>query len=206
MTGGRAAHWDRAFAGRADTALSWHQDEPQPSLALIETFGPGPTASVIDVGAGTARLADALLDRGYTDITLLDVSPAALAASRERLGARAASVAFVAADVTAWQPTRRWDVWHDRAVMHFLVEETDQAAYRTALLAGTQRGSLVVLGTFSPDGPRMCSGLPVRQWTGAELLGFLGGGTVDLLDAGRHTHVTPGGARQDFEFSVFRRL
>ena len=205
MTGARRAHWDHAFEAREETALTWHQEVPQPSLELIETHGPGPGASVIDIGAGTARLVDALLDRGYADITLLDVSETALAATRARLGPRGASVAFVAADIAEWRPERRWDLWHDRAVMHFLVDEADQAAYRAALLAGTQAGSVVVLGTFSPEGPDRCSGLPVRQWTGAALLSFLGRERFDLLDARPHMHVTPRGARQAFEFSVFRR-
>lgn len=201
----RATHWDRAFTRPEDTALSWHQDAPQPSLELIETHGPGPNAAVIDIGAGTARLADALLERGYADITLLDVSQAALAATGARLGTRGASVDFIIADITGWHPPRQWDIWHDRAVMHFLIDAADQAAYRAALMAGTRAGSIVVLGTFSPEGPERCSGLPVRQWTATGLLDFLGRDAFALLESRRHLHVTPKGASQQFEFSVFRR-
>lgn len=205
MTRPRETHWDHVFETGEDTALTWHQEAPQPSLELIEAHGAGSGAGVIDVGAGTARLVDALLDRGYGDITLLDVSEAALAATRARLGPRAARVAFIAADITEWRPARRWDVWHDRAVMHFLVDEADQAAYRAALMAGTAAGSIVVLGTFSPAGPDRCSGLPVRQWTGAALLAFLGPERFDLLEARPHSHLTPRGTLQAFEYSVLRR-
>jgi len=200
----RQRHWDAAYADKPDDGLSWYQDAPQPSLELIERDGPGPGASVIDIGAGAARLADALLAKGYGDITLLDISEAALAATRDRLGDGGGRIRYLAADITQWQPPRRWDIWHDRAVMHFLVEEADQRAYRRAFLAGTAPGALAVIGTFAPDGPERCSGLPVRRWAAEELSGFLGP-QVTLLDSRRHRHETPGGVAQQFDFAVLRR-
>lgn len=199
----RQRHWEAAYADKPDDGLSWYQDAPQPSLELIERHGSG--ASVIDIGAGAARLADALLERDYRDITLLDISGAALAATRNRLGTGGGRLCYLAADVTRWQPPRRWDIWHDRAVMHFLVEEADQRAYRRAFLAGTAPGALAVIGTFAPDGPERCSGLPVRRWSAQELAGFLGP-EVTLLDSRRHLHETPGGVAQQFDFAVLRRL
>lgn len=197
-------HWDAAYSGKPDDRLSWYQDAPQPSLDLIERHGPGPAASVIDIGAGAAHLADALLARGYGDITLLDISEAALAATRDRLGSGGGRIRYLAADITRWQPARRWDIWHDRAVMHFLVDAADQHAYRRAFLDGTAAGALAVIGTFAPDGPERCSGLPVRRWSAEELAGFLGP-EVTLLESRRHLHETPGGVAQQFDFAVLRR-
>lgn len=201
----RQRHWDAAYADRPEDRLSWYQEAPEPSLELIERHGPGAGASVIDIGAGAARLADALLARGYGDITLLDLSETALAATRDRLGSASGRLHYLAADITRWTPGRRWDIWHDRAVMHFLVDAADQQAYRRTLLAATAPGAVAVIGTFAPDGPERCSGLPVRRWSAAELARFLGP-EMALLDSRRHLHETPGGVAQQFDFAVLRRL
>lgn len=202
--GGDRAHWNRAYEGQDDAALSWYQAEPQPSLDLIVGDGPGREASILDIGGGASRLTDALLDAGYRDLSVLDISDAALSVTRQRLGDRASRVAFIAADITAWTSPRRWDVWHDRAVLHFLTSEADQAAYRRALMAATAAGSIAVIGSFAPDGPERCSGLPVQRWSAGTLARFLAP-EFRLLVRRRHRHETPKGAAQSFEFAVLVR-
>ncbi|APZ51106.1 MULTISPECIES: class I SAM-dependent methyltransferase [Rhodobacterales] len=206
MTGtGDRAHWDEVYESRDEGAVSWFQSEPQPSLELIERHGGGKAASVIDIGGGASRLAEALLASGYRDLSILDISEAALARTRKRLASLADRVGFIVADVTTWKPARHWDVWHDRAVMHFLVSESGQAAYRRAMLAATVPGSVAIIGTFAPDGPERCSGLPVRRWSADDLLDFFAP-EFSLLDTRRHRHETPGGGTQSFEFAVLRRV
>lgn len=203
-SGGDRAYWNRAYEKQDDAALSWYQAEPQPSLDLIAGHGPGREASILDIGGGASRLTDALLDAGYRDLSVLDISDAALAVTRRRLGDRAGRVAFIAVDITSWTPPRRWDVWHDRAVLHFLTSEAEQAAYRRALLTATAAGSIAVLGAFAPDGPERCSGLPVKRWSAGALARFLAP-EFRLLDRRRHLHQTPRGAAQSFEFAVLVR-
>ncbi|MBY5971172.1 class I SAM-dependent methyltransferase [Ferrimonas balearica] len=206
MTGdGARAHWDEVYGSRDEEAVSWFQAEPQPSLELIERHGGGKAAAVIDIGGGASRLADTLLASGYRDLSILDISEAALARTKKRLAASADRVGFILADVTTWTPARHWDVWHDRAVMHFLVSETGQAAYRRAMLAATVPGSVAIIGTFSPDGPERCSGLPVRRWSADDLSDFFAP-EFSLLDRRRHRHETPAGVTQSFEFAVLRRV
>lgn len=206
MTGaGDKAHWDKLYGSREEETLSWYQADPQPSLELIERYGGGRAASVIDIGGGASQLADALWESGYRDLSILDISDAALARTRKRLASAAEQVGFIVADVTTWTPSRRWDVWHDRAVMHFLVSEAGQAAYRRALLAATAPGSVAIIGTFAPDGPERCSGLPVRRWSAQELAEAFAP-DFSLLDRQRHLHETPGGVTQSFEFAVLRRV
>lgn len=200
----RRAHWTRVYETKAADAVSWYQPEPAPSLAALEAFAVPPSASVIDVGGGASRLVDTLLARGFADVTVLDVAAAALAVSKARLGAAAERVRWLVADVTDWRPERAWDVWHDRAVFHFLTEAQDRAAYRRALEAGTATGSLVVMATFAPEGPERCSGLPVRRWDGETLAAELGP-AFRLERTWREDHATPAGAMQTFAWSVLRR-
>ena len=197
-------HWDKRFADTNPEALTWFQPEAARSLALIEDHAGGSARSLIDVGAGNSRLVDGLLARDWRDITLVDLSSVALAQTRARLGAAARDVSFIAADLTAWTPARCWDVWHDRAVFHFMVTKAAQSAYLDALRAGTRAGATVVMATFSPDGPSKCSGLPVQQYSAATLAARLGN-TFSLLHDEPYDHVTPKGGVQKFTLAVFRR-
>lgn len=203
--GAARGHWQAAHAARSDTEQSWHDEAAEPGLSLIARHGPGRQGAVIDIGAGASRLVDRLLSRGYRALTLLDISETALALTRDRLGPAAAGVEFIAADITDWTPPRRWDLWHDRAVMHFLTDAAGLAAYRRALLAGTGPGSVAVIGTFAPDGPARCSGLPVRRWSPGALADFLAP-EFRPVAACRHLHRTPAGGEQAFQFSVLARL
>jgi SAM-dependent methyltransferase len=195
-------HWESIFASKGDRDLSWTQREPSTSLSLIGEVCPA--GRVIDVGAGTSFLADRLLDRGYS-ITVLDISRTAIDRARNRLGARASQIHWIVADVTAQPDLGSFDVWHDRAVFHFLTAPAGRAAY-TALLARTVPvGGHAVIATFALDGPEKCSGLEVRRYNGQMLAGELGP-RFDLLKSVPEIHVTPSGGRQSFQYSLFRRV
>lgn len=201
----RSTFWDGVYTTRADTAVSWFEETPDVSLDLLERIGAGPEDAVLDVGGGASRLVDALLARGFRDVTVLDVSEAALATARRRLGAAAEGVRWIAADATRWTPDRTYAVWHDRAAFHFLVDPADRARYRARLLAAVPVGGHVVLGTFAPEGPEKCSGLPVVRQDPERLATFLGP-PFALLESRRHVHRTPGGRPQAFRFAAFRRI
>ena len=146
--------------------------------------------SIIDVGGGASTLAGDLLALGYSDLTVLDISEQGLAIARGRLQGRASDVVWMVADIRSWPSSRRFAVWHDRAVLHFMTEPAALADYRTALLAATEPGSLAVVGVFGPDGPTSCSGHSVRRWTPAEIRDFLAP-DFDVEHSQRHGHVTP---------------
>jgi 2-polyprenyl-3-methyl-5-hydroxy-6-metoxy-1,4-benzoquinol methylase len=200
----RRSHWENVYATKAETEVSWFEESPAISLELIEATGAGPESAIIDIGGGASRLIDALVERGFRDVTVLDLAKAALATAKARLGARAKTAQWIAADVVAWRSPRRFDVWHDRAVFHFLTEPADQAAYVDRLKEALKLGGSAIIGTFAPDGPERCSGLPVARHDSASLARVLGPG-FELAATRRHDHKTPGGAVQRFQFSAFRK-
>ena len=196
-------HWDAVYAG-GDDHVSWSQPRPAPSLEAIAAAGLPADAPVIDVGGGSSGLAGELLAAGHRDVTVLDLSPTALALARTRLGDRADRVTWIAADVLAWTPPRRYALWHDRALLHFFTREADRAAYAGRLRAALAPGGVAVIATFSPDGPETCSGLPVRRAAGADILALLGEGFTALRET-TQIHTTPGGRHQPFTWLVARR-
>jgi SAM-dependent methyltransferase len=201
-----AEHWEAVYSGTG--AHSWDQEESAASLELLGAAAVRPVASVLDVGGGDGALAAALTARGFADLTVLDVSERGLAAGRARVGPAAARLTWVAADIRSWRPERTFDVWHDRAVFHFLVDAADRARYGAALAAGTAPGSLAVVGTFAADGPAQCSGLPVARYDPGPLRAALAAASdVDwrLLHTAREEHHTPGGAVQPFTWVALRR-
>ena len=197
-------HWREVYSAKRPDEVSWYQASPTSSLAALGRSAAGPHMSLVDVGAGASTLVDALLDRGWADVTLVDISEPALDASRARLGSRAGTVRWQVADVRRWRPGRVFDIWHDRAVFHFLTEAEDRACCKHALAQATHPGSLIVLATFSADGPEKCSGLPVRRYDAAALAAELGG-EFRQIDEWRETHVTPSGSGQHFQWCVFER-
>jgi SAM-dependent methyltransferase len=202
---GRQAHWDNVYATKDEHAVSWFQEKSDISLDLIRATGVNATASIIDIGGGASRLIDALLDEGFKAVTVLDLSEKALATSKARLGARGAHAQWVVADITTWEPSQTYDVWHDRAALHFLIDPNDRAAYAERVLRAVRPGGHVIIGTFAPDGPERCSGLPVVRHDAATL-GELLGHSFELIESRRHDHQTPTGATQRFQFSRFRRI
>lgn len=200
----RQAHWSRVYQTKREDEVSWFQESPTISLELIRASGIGADASIVDVGGGASRLVDALLDAGFRRIAVLDLSEDALAASQARLGPRSAAVQWIVADVTDWQPGETYDVWHDRAVFHFLTEAKDQAAYVACMMRAVRPAGHVIIGTFAPDGPERCSGLPVVRHDAASL-GAILGPSFELIESRRHDHRTPAGVTQRFQFSRFQR-
>ncbi len=199
----RQAHWENIYATKGDKEVSWFQETPAPTLELLALIGATVRSAVIDFGGGASRVVDNLVSLGFDDITVLDLSQAALAAAKARVADKADRVQWIVADVTTWQPSRTYDVWHDRAAFHFLTASVDQAAYLDRLRRALRRGGYAIIGTFALDGPEKCSGLPVARWD-ARSLGALLGPDFVLLDARPHEHVTPRGAKQRFQFSTFR--
>ena len=199
--------WNRVYGARAEAALTWFEDRPEVSMALIRQHLPG-GGSVIDVGGGASRLIDALLGAGYGPLAVLDLSEAALAVSRGRLGARAEGVEWIAADVTTWQPARQWALWHDRAVFHFLMTDAARSGYLAALGRALAPGGTAIIATFAEDGPETCSSLPVTRYSPEALaacVARLAPGLLEPVAAMRHLHITPKGNRQPFQISSFRR-
>ncbi len=201
----REDHWQRVWKDREAERVSWYEAVPATSLELIEEAKPAADTPILDVGGGASTLVDHLLDRGYHDVTVLDIAAAAFAPARRRLGGRAASVHWEVADVTRWQPPRRFGLWHDRAVFHFLVEETDRAAYRATLERALARGGRAIIATFAPDAPPKCSGLPVQRHD-PEALAATFAGILEPVAWRRHLHMTPAGVCQPFTYGLFRRL
>lgn len=197
------SHWEDVYRRKAPETVSWFQDDPRPSLDALTACGPDHRA-LIDVGGGASRLVDTLLARGWRDLSVLDISHAALAHAQARLGKQAAQVTWIVADLTDWHPDRTYDVWHDRAVFHFLTKPQQRSAYISALRQALRPGGLVILATFAPDGPDKCSGLPVRKYAAPDLLAQLGGG-FHLLRTFREVHHTPGDVPQPFTWAVFER-
>ena len=202
---GRQAHWENVYTTKAEGEVSWYQQSPAPSLELIVQTGPVSKSAIIDIGGGASRLVDHLVEQGFEDVTVLDLSGAALEAARARLGARADRVHWLVADATTWEPAKPYDIWHDRAAFHFLTDEKDRAAYIERLRRGLKIGGHAIMATFALDGPEKCSGLPVARYDGASLGKTLGAG-FKLLHTRRHEHATPWDARQIFQFSVFARV
>jgi trans-aconitate methyltransferase len=200
----RQSHWQNVYLSKSEQQVSWTQADPQPSLGLIEKFAGDHNASIIDIGGGASRLVDALVDRGFAAVTVLDLSEAALQSAKARLGEQGASVRWIAADATIWQPPDALDIWHDRGAFHFLVEARDRAAYIDRLHAGLKPGGHAIIATFAPDGPEKCSGLPVQRYD-PESLSKAIGTAFELVEHQLHRHVTPWGAAQSFQFSVLRR-
>ncbi len=199
------AHWDRIYAGKADEALSWYQRHADRSLALIEATGLGRDAAIIDVGGGASTLVADLLHRGYSKLWVLDISSAALAAARRRLGDDAERVHWVDADVTRVElPPDHFDIWHDRAVFHFLTGAEERDAYVAQASAALRPGGHLIIATFAEDGPEQCSGLPVARYD-AQTLQAAFGDAWALLHTETEAHRTPAGVLQRFRYCHLQR-
>ena len=197
-------HWEAIYRAKLPHQLSWFQAEPGTSVDLIHRAVPDVNAAIIDVGGGASTLVDRLLSAGYRRLTVLDISPSAFEAVRRRLGPRAGDVTWMEADVlTADLPAGRFDLWHDRAVFHFLTAAADRARYVEQVRTALRPGGHVLVATFADDGPTRCSGLPVVRYTAAALAAEFGEG-FRLADSAREEHVTPSGVVQAFMYGLFR--
>jgi len=204
VTMGRAEHWEHVYQTKGPDQVSWFQAEAHLSRQLIETLAPARSHSIIDIGAGASTLVDGLLDAGYGALTVLDLSPAALRVARARLSSRATRVEWLAADVLeASLPVQAFDVWHDRAVFHFLTGAADRRRYVEQVLCAVRPGGLVIVATFAEDGPTRCSGLDVARYSPAQLHAEFGT-PFALLESHREVHTTPSGATQAFTYCACR--
>ena len=197
-------HWDQVYDSKKPEAVSWYQPRPALSLALIAASGVRKDAGIIDVGAGASTLVDCLLDEGYYPLAVLDWSGRALAHGRARLGDRAAAVQWYEADVTRFEPPRRYGLWHDRAVFHFLTRESDRSAYVATLKRTLVADGHLVIATFAHDGPVKCSGLDVMRHDESSLQRELGE-EFELRETRRETHLTPWQSEQQFVYARFQR-
>lgn len=201
----RQAHWNQVYQTKAPDEVSWHQTSPAGSLGLIEAAGIAKDQVVIDVGGGASVLVDCLLDAGFQRPAVLDISAAALAHARQRLGARAGEVEWVVADVTEFIPSRQFALWHDRAVFHFLTDPADRRKYVAAMQRALLPDGHIIIGTFALDGPAKCSGLDVARYDATAIAAELGAG-FQLREQRDETHVTPWNTEQRFSFFRFGRV
>lgn len=194
-------HWESIYGQRLADDLRWYQAEPTVSLGLIGSLGLGADQAIVDVGGGASMLVDCLSARGCTDLSVVDISARALACSKVRLGDRAGSISWLRRDVLAWAPERRYALWHDRAVFHFLTTDRDRDRYLATLKAALMPSGYVVVGTFADDGPERCSGLAVHRYGPEELARVFGDG-FEVLAKRREIHHTPRGVPQPFNWLV----
>lgn len=198
-------HWEKVYSTKAADAVSWFQPHADLSLDLIKATGAELNAAIIDVGGGASTLVDDLAAEGYCDLTVLDLSAAALTAARTRMGALAKKVQWLEADITKVEfPENRFDIWHDRAVFHFLTDPADRDVYVKTVLRSVRPGGHVIVATFAEDGPLQCSGLPVMRYRPGELHDEFGD-AFTLLQHKREAHQTPFGTVQQFVYCYCRR-
>jgi len=201
----RKCHWENVYSTKESTEVSWFQQRPEYSLELIKATRVGTSAYIIDIGGGSSTLVDLLLDAGYQDLAVLDISHGAIKQAKNRLGDIANKVAWIEEDITSFSSTRSFQVWHDRAVFHFLTDAEDRASYIRALTGALKPGSHVIIATFDLDGPEKCSGLEVVRYSAETLSGVLGD-AFQLVETSTEEHATPGGLTQSFIYCRFIRV
>lgn len=199
----RAEHWQNIYANKQPNEVSWTQDVPKTSLDFINGFMLPKDAAIIDIGGGDSKLVDFLLEAGYTNLTVLDISQHALDRAKKRLGVNADRVKWIVSDITQFKPTEKYDVWHDRAVFHFLTTEDEVQQYIS--IAQQAVTNFMVIGTFSESGPEKCSGLNIKQYNEAALSLILRQ-YFDKLKCFTEDHVTPFDTVQNFLFCSFRKM
>jgi SAM-dependent methyltransferase len=201
---GDRAHWENVYSAKPADGVSWYEPHPERSLELIKETGVSHDAGILDVGGGASKLAAELLGAGYTDVSVADISQAALARAKAALGSDAVRAAWVQADVRTHDFGRVYDLWHDRAVLHFMVSAADREGYLEVLRRTMRPGGHLLIATFGPQGPEQCSGLPVRRYSAQELQRVLGE-DFELVSSSLATHSTPSGAGQQFLYAHVRR-
>ncbi|MDN6279579.1 MAG: class I SAM-dependent methyltransferase [Psychroflexus sp.] len=200
----RQKHWDNIYQTKDHSQMSWFENKPQTSLDFVTFFDLPKTSQIIDIGGGDTFFVDHLLEMGYLNITVLDISRKAIQRAKSRLGDRAKLVNWIVSDISDFQPTQHYDFWHDRAAFHFLTDEKEIQAYRQILLKALQPKSIFVVATFSDQGPQKCSGIEIRQYTESDLEKKFGDGFKPVKSL-HVNHYTPFDTVQDFVFCVFTR-
>lgn len=195
-------HWETIYETKNPDQVSWTQKKPETSLNFIQSSGLGKEAKIIDVGGGDSNLVDFLLEEGYQNITVLDISGKALERAQKRLGAKAGQVTWIVADITDFEPEESYDIWHDRAVFHFLT--TPDAVSKYVNLVEQSVKKLMILGTFSKNGPSKCSGLDIQQYDEASMTGLLKTG-FEKIKCFTEDHITPFNTIQNFIYCSFKK-
>jgi SAM-dependent methyltransferase len=201
----RTAHWENVYQTKSSTEVSWYELDPKQSLDLILEAAGEKRGRVIDVGGGQSFLVDRLLDAGFSQVAVLDISSAAIAATKARLGERASQVDWMVADITQAESLGEFDVWHDRAVFHFITDPEDRQRYVELLKRSLPIGGHFVIGTFAKGGPEKCSGLPICQYDAVTLQAVIGS-TFEAVKCSLYEHVTPSGKIQQFFFAIYQRV
>lgn len=202
MSNERKDHWERVYTTKTAQEVSWTQEKPETALALVQGFRLDKSAPIIDIGGGDSRFADHLLEAGYDNITVLDISEAALQRARERLGAKAASVNWIRADITSFEPGTVYELWHDRATFHFLTQKEDIDRYSNRVARHVSH--YMILGTFSDKGPEKCSNLPVARYDAVQINSIFQV-HFDQVYHKTEAHRTPFGTVQDFLFTAYKK-
>jgi len=197
-------HWEDVWARKKSSEVSWYQQEPKTSLEIILLIHPSKDASIIDVGGGDSRLVDKLLQLGFQNITVLDVSAKALERAKERLGKRAQLIKWIECDVRNFDSDDQYDIWHDRALLHFLTSDEDLKNYVELTKRHVKTGGYLIISTFSTKGPKMCSGLDTKQYSEESMKKLFSNG-FDPVKSFEEEHVTPFGKSQIFTCNVFRK-
>lgn len=195
-------HWQKVYETKNPDQVSWTEEVPKTSLDFIHSFGLAKTAKIIDIGGGDGKLVDYLLDEGFENITVLDISAKALDKAKKRLGSKAKNIHWVVSDITTFKPSSTYDVWHDRATFHFLTKKEQIEKYMTT--ARKAVSGFLTIGTFSDNGPEKCSGLAIKQYSEEKLTAELKNG-FDKLRCVTEDHTTPFDTKQHFLFCSFKR-
>lgn len=195
-------HWENVYETKQPNEVSWTQEIPTTSLQFIDSFGIDKNAAIIDIGGGDSRLVDYLLDKGFVNISVLDISSKSLEKAKHRLGSKAEKVNWIVSDITEFSPSRKYDVWHDRATFHFLTTSEQINKYMT--IARSSISGYMTIGTFSVNGPEKCSGLPIKQYDEETLSNELNDG-FEKIKCITEEHITPFNTTQDFLFCSFKR-
>ena len=196
-------HWENKYLSNPSGSFSWNQDVPSASLYFFRKYVPSTTGSVIDVGGGDSHLVDHLLEEGYQDITVLDISQTAIKGVQKRLGEQSKQIKWIESDILELDPANKYAAWHDRAAFHFLTEPEKIQKYQS-LVKSCVTGILIV-GTFSTEGPDTCSGLPVQQYDEQRMRAIMEPPGFEFLESLREDHITPSGKKQNFIFCAFRK-
>lgn len=200
----RKEHWNKVYDSKMPTEVSWYEPMPETSLNYIAECKLEEDAAIIDIGGGDSFLAEFLLARGFKDVTVVDISEKAIERAKQRLGERAEEITWIVADASEFKPDKQYDLWHDRAAFHFLTEDEQVERYLQTVKRSVKPGGFLVMGTFSENGPKKCSGIEIRQYSIDQMQALFSNGFT-TLGCKNIDHETPSGGTQNFTFCSFRK-
>lgn len=197
-------HWEKVYTSKEDNEVSWYQEIPRTSIEVIKKTANGQSDSIIDIGGGNSNLASELMNLKFLDISVLDISEASLNRTKEKLGEKAKNINWYVSDVLGFEPTKKFDIWHDRAVFHFVTGQIDKTAYVQKIKNSLKENGTLILATFSKEGPTKCSGLEICQYDKDSLIPLFGK-DFDLVDLFKEEHTTPFNTTQNFIYTVWKK-